>query len=144
MVNDEISDSQGIENDSILAADVKQLDDEELLDDDDVHKTVVNNSVLTSDVESDSLNVLSPTLTVTSNEPSSQTSEQEREELKIYLQNFFTESTNTNDLISSKYCWLETTARPPVRKRTTNILHQKISSQIICQDIEDETPFVKL
>ena len=49
MVNDEISDSQGIENDSILAgrdrfpfslvffvivADVKQLDDEELLDDD--------------------------------------------------------------------------------------------------------------
>ncbi|CAF4639620.1 unnamed protein product [Rotaria sp. Silwood1] len=144
MVNDEISDSQGIENDSILAADVKQLDDEELLDDDDVHKTVVNNSVLTSDIESDSLNVLSPTLTVTSNEPSSQTSEQEREELKTYLQNFFTESTNTNDSISSKYCWLETTARPPVRKRTTNILHQKISSQIICQDIEDETPFVKL
>jgi hypothetical protein len=54
MVNDEISDSQGIENDSILAglnffilvfsnlslffilADVKQFDDEELLDDDDV------------------------------------------------------------------------------------------------------------
>ncbi len=52
MVNDEISDSQGIENDSILAglnffilvfsnlslffilADVKQFDDEELLDDD--------------------------------------------------------------------------------------------------------------
>ncbi|CAF4835717.1 unnamed protein product, partial [Rotaria magnacalcarata] len=34
MVNDEISDSQGIENDSILAADVKQLDDEELLDND--------------------------------------------------------------------------------------------------------------
>lgn len=50
MVNDEISDSQGIENDSILAgssssssflfhcirilADVKQCDDEELLDDD--------------------------------------------------------------------------------------------------------------
>ena len=33
MVNDEISDSQGIENDSILAG-VKQLDDEELLDDD--------------------------------------------------------------------------------------------------------------
>ncbi|CAF5124209.1 unnamed protein product, partial [Rotaria sp. Silwood1] len=95
-------------------------------------------------IESDSLNVLSPTLTVTSNEPSSQTSEQEREELKTYLQNFFTESTNTNDSISSKYCWLETTARPPVRKRTTNILHQKISSQIICQDIEDETPFVKL
>ena len=49
MVNDEISDSQGIENDSILAgtdssihllslsivlAEVKQFDDEELLDDD--------------------------------------------------------------------------------------------------------------
>ncbi len=33
MVNDEISDSQGIENDSILA-DIKQCDDEELLDDD--------------------------------------------------------------------------------------------------------------
>ncbi|CAF3084938.1 unnamed protein product [Rotaria sp. Silwood2] len=143
MVNDEISDSQGIENDSILAADVKQLDDEELLDD-DVQKTVVNNTVLTSDDESDSLNVLSPTLTVTSNEPSSQTSEQEREELKTFLQNFFTESANKSDSISSKYCWLETIARPPVRKRTTNILHQKISSQIICQDIEDETPFVKL
>ncbi|CAF1556139.1 unnamed protein product, partial [Rotaria sordida] len=107
MVNDEISDSQGIENDSILAADVKQLDDEELLDD-DVQKTVVNNSILTSDVESDSLNVLSQTLTVTSNEPSSQTSEQEREELKIFLQNFFTESINQNNSISSKYCWLET------------------------------------
>ncbi|CAF3854970.1 unnamed protein product [Rotaria sordida] len=143
MVNDEISDSQGIENDSILAADVKQLDDEELLDD-DVQKTVVNNSILTSDVESDSLNVLSQTLTVTSNEPSSQTSEQEREELKIFLQNFFTESINQNNSISSKYCWLETTTRPPIRKRTTNILHKKISSQIICQDIEDETPFVKL
>ena len=37
MVNDEITDSQGIENDSILAgvstlADFQQLDDEELLD----------------------------------------------------------------------------------------------------------------
>ena len=37
MVNDEITDSQGIENDSILAgvsvlADIQQLDDEELLD----------------------------------------------------------------------------------------------------------------
>jgi hypothetical protein len=143
MVNDEISDSQGIENDSILAADVKQFDDEELLDD-DVEKTVVNNSVMISDIESESLMVPSPTSTVKSNEPSSQTNEQEREETKKYLQDFFVVSTEKNEVTTSKYCWLETTARPPVRKRTTNIIHQKISAQIICQDIEDETPFVKL
>ncbi|CAF3313781.1 unnamed protein product [Rotaria socialis] len=143
MVNDEISDSQGIENDSILAADVKQLDDEELLDN-DVEKTVVNTSILTSDIESDTLSVLSPTLTITNSEPSSQTSEQERDEMKKYLQEFFEASTNKNVPISSKYCWLETTNRPPVRKRTTNLLHRKISTQIICQDIEDETSFVKL
>ncbi|CAF5167452.1 unnamed protein product, partial [Rotaria magnacalcarata] len=131
MVNDEISDSQGIENDSILAADVKQLDDEELLDN-DVEKTVVNTSILTSDIESDTLNVLSPTLTITSSEPSSQTSEQERDEMKKYLQEFFEAPTNKNEPISSKYCWLETTNRPPVLKRTTNPLHRKISTQIIC------------
>ena len=54
------------------------------------------------------------------------------------LTEFFHTSTETN------YRWLETTARPPVRSRTTDILHRKISTQIICQDIEDETPFVKL
>lgn len=106
--------------------------------------TVMNNSVLTSDIESDSLAAFSPTPTVGSNEPSSQTSEQERQELKTYLQNFFVESNQSNDQIPSKYCWLETTSCPPVRKRTTNILNQKIRPQIICQDIEDETPFVKL
>ena len=62
--------------------------------------------------------------------------------LKNIYKIFFVVSTNKNQ--SSKYCWLETTARPPVRKRTTNFLNKKISPQIICQDIEDETPFVKL
>ncbi len=88
--------------------------------------------------------VPSPTSTVKSNEPSSQTSEQEREETKKSLRDFFVVSTEKNEAMTSKYCWLETTARPPVRKRTTNMIHQKISAQIICQDIEDETPFVKL
>lgn len=106
--------------------------------------TIVNTSILTSDNESEGLSVLSPTLTVTSNEPSSQTSEQEREELKEYIKTFFTPSTNPNEPQASKYCWLETTARPPVRNRTVDPLNRKISSQIICQDIEDETPFVKL
>jgi hypothetical protein len=97
------------------------------------------------DIESDSLIVPSPTSTVNSNEPSSsQTSEQDREETKKFLQDFFLVPTNKNDPLSSKYCWLETTTRPPIRKRTTNIFNQKISTQIICQDIEDETPFVKL
>ena len=45
---------------------------------------------------------------------------------------------------AESHCWLETTARPPVRNRTTDLHHRKISTQIICQDIEDETPFVKL
>ena len=75
---------------------------------------------------------------------SSQTSEQEREETRKFLEEFFVVSTEKNEVEASKYCWLETTARPPVRKRTTNIFNQKISAQIICQDIEDETPFVKL
>ncbi len=75
---------------------------------------------------------------------SSQKNEQNREETKIFLQDFFTVSNDKTDSVSSKYCWLETTTRPPVRKRTTNIFNQKISTQIICQDIEDETPFVKL
>ncbi|CAF0991064.1 unnamed protein product [Adineta steineri] len=141
MVNDEISDSQGIENDSILAADVKQLDDEELLDT-DIETTMVNNSIL--DIESDSLTIPSPPLIITNSETSSQTSEIEREETKNYLQNFFMKVPNKNDDISSNYCWLETITRPPTRKRTTNIYNQKISTQIICQDIEDETPFVKL
>lgn len=97
-------------------------------------------------MESDSLIVPSPDSTVKSNDPSSsQTSEQEREETKKFLQDFFLASTEKTEGSSSvKHCWLETTARPPVRKRTTNIFHQKISAQIICQDIEDETPFVKL
>ncbi|CAF0991008.1 unnamed protein product [Adineta steineri] len=141
MVNDEISDSQGIENDSILAADVKQLDDDELLDT-DIETTMVNNSVI--DIESDSLILPSPPLIITHSETSSQTSEIEREETKNYLQNFFMKIPNKNDDISSNYCWLETITRPPIRKRTTNIYNQKISTQIICQDIEDETPFVKL
>jgi len=82
---------------------------------------------------------------VISNEfSSSQTNEQNRDETKKFLQDFFILSNDKNDSVSSKYCWLETTTRPPVRKRTTNIFNQKISTQIICQDIEDETPFVKL
>lgn len=97
------------------------------------------------DIESDSLIVPSPTSTIKSNEQSSsQTSEQDREETKKYLQDFFTPTTNKTDPSSSKYCWLETINRPPIRKRTTNINNQKISTQIICQDIEDETPYVKL
>jgi hypothetical protein len=92
--------------------------------------------------------VPSPTSIFTSNDPSSssssQTNEQDREETKKFLQDFFLVSANKNEPISSKYCWVETTTRPPVRKRTTNIFNQKISTQIICQDIEDETPFVKL
>lgn len=91
-------------------------------------------------MESDSLIVPSPAST----EKTSQTSEQDREETKKFLENFFKNSTDKNEPLSSKYCWLETISRPPVRKRTTNIYDQKISTQIICQDIEDETPFVKL
>lgn len=99
--------------------------------------------LLLIEMESDSLIVPSPESTVKSN--SSQTSEQEREETKKFLQDIFAVSTEKNETGSSvKHCWLETTARPPVRKRTTNIFHQKISAQIICQDIEDETSFVKL
>lgn len=74
----------------------------------------------------------------------SQTSEYQREETKKFLEHFFEKVTNKNEPSSAEYCWLETINKPPVRKRTTNILHQKISSQIICEDIEDETPFVKL
>ncbi len=88
--------------------------------------------------------VPSPTPTVISNETISQSNELQREETKKFLQDFFVGVTNKNEQISSEYCWLETTARPPIRKRTTNFLNKKISTQIICQDIEDETPFVKL
>ncbi|UJR30679.1 hypothetical protein I4U23_018202 [Adineta vaga] len=143
MVNDEISDSQGIENDSILA-DVKPPDDDEELLDDDVQNTTINKSVIITESESDSLIVPSPTSTVTNSEISSQTSELDREETKKILGDFFERTPNKNEAISSDYCWLETITKPPVRKRTINILNQKISTQIICQDIEDETPFVKL
>ena len=96
-------------------------------------------------METDSLIVPSSESTIKSGDPSSsQTSEQDREEMKKFLQDFFLPSTEKNESTALKHCWLETTARPPVRKRTTNIFHQKISPQIICQDIEDETPFVKL
>ena len=97
-----------------------------------------------SDIHSGSSIALSSTPSEITDKPSSQTSEQEREETKTFLQEFFTVKTNTDDSLSSKYCWLETTTRPPVRKRTRDELNQRISTQIICQDIEDETPFVKL
>ncbi|CAF1143805.1 unnamed protein product [Adineta ricciae] len=144
MVNDEISDSQGIENDSILAADIKQPDDDEELLDDDLQTTTINNSMVITESECNSLIVPSPTWTETNSETFSQTSEFQREETKKFLEDFFGKVTNKNEPSSAKYCWLETINKPPLRKRTTNVLNQKISSQIICEDIEDETPFVKL
>ena len=69
---------------------------------------------------------------------SSQSSEKQREETKKIVEELFRSSTNNDE------CWLETIGRPPIRPRTTDPLHRKIVTQIICQDIEDETPCVKL
>jgi len=103
---------------------------------------MINNSLrFDSESESDSLMISSDK---TSEQIPSQTSEQQREQTKQFLQEFFTISTDETSKSMPKYCWLETISRPPVRQRKTNVLHQKISTQIICQDIEDETPFVKL
>ena len=101
----------------------------------------MNSSTFDPTSQSESYLSPSPASTLPTNEPWSQTSEQEREETKTFLQDFFLRST---DPLEPNYCWLETTGRPPVRKRVKSMADQKIATQIICQDAEDETPFVKL
>jgi hypothetical protein len=81
-----------------------------------------------------------PSSTHSNSQASSQTSEQERIETRTFLDEFFSSSSTT--LTSSP--WLETVVRPPVRHRTVDVYHRKISTQIICHDIEDETPCVKM
>jgi hypothetical protein len=83
----------------------------------------------------------SPFSTSLSDELSSQTSEQERDTLRHKLDEFFRKPA---DAINPVHCWLETTASPPVRRRVTDPLHRRIATQIICDDAQDETPFVKL
>ncbi|CAF1131844.1 unnamed protein product, partial [Didymodactylos carnosus] len=162
----DLDDSQAVENDSILAVNTKTIehiaDEDELIDDEQPQRSLSSRSttlkrklsnedtveppyipaiaeVLNGDVDYKlSDDILVQQITVDGTNGSDKMEEERIKNQKIALEKFFVNGQETK----VDYCWLETCQRPP--KKKLSAYSRKKATNIVCQDIEDETERVKM